>query len=123
MEASNYSKVPNGKICYMIIPSSDIRKSSEFYHAVFGWNIRTRGDGSIAFDDVPNGVSGTWELNRKPHNESGLVVYIMVDDVASILKSVVSNGGRISEPVTGKLPELYAKFADPSGNIFGLGQE
>jgi hypothetical protein len=40
----------------------------------------TRGDGSLAFDDTVNEVSGTWVLNRKPHTESGLLIYIMVDE-------------------------------------------
>jgi predicted enzyme related to lactoylglutathione lyase len=49
----------NGKICYIEIPASDIARSSAFYEAVFGWNIRRRGDGSIAFDDGVGQVSGT----------------------------------------------------------------
>jgi len=37
----------NGKICYIEIPAVDIERSVAFYQEVFGWNIRTRGDGSI----------------------------------------------------------------------------
>ena len=43
----------NGKICYVEIPAIDIARSAEFYKAVFGWNIRQRGDGNTAFDDTP----------------------------------------------------------------------
>jgi hypothetical protein len=39
---------------------------------VFGWNIRTRSDGRIAFDDGLGQVSGTWVLGRPPA-EPGLV--------------------------------------------------
>ncbi|HEX8811488.1 MAG TPA: hypothetical protein VF742_05805 [Terracidiphilus sp.] len=42
----------NGKICYIEMPASDIARSSELYKKVFGWNIRKRGDGSVAFDDA-----------------------------------------------------------------------
>jgi hypothetical protein len=35
----------NGKICYLEIPAIDIDGSVAFYKTVFGWNIRTRGDG------------------------------------------------------------------------------
>ncbi len=41
----------DGKICYIQIPATEIARSADFYHRVFGWNIRERGDGHIAFDD------------------------------------------------------------------------
>lgn len=123
MNNPSFAKVPNGKICYIEIPTNNITESSTFYNKVFGWNIRTRGDGSVAFDDVLNGVSGTWKLNRKLHNESGLKIYIMVDDVAATLDAIVSLGGTIVEPMSGTAPEFIATFRDLSGNIFGIGQE
>lgn len=113
----------NGKICYIQIPSKNIPESSAFYHKVFGWTIRTRGDGSIAFDDNAYGVSGTWVLGRKPHNDSGLMVYMMVHDVAATLELILASGGQVVEPMTGTAPEFIASFSDPSGNIFGIGQE
>ena len=54
----------NGKICYIEMPATDVRASSEFYEKVFGWGIRRRGDGSIAFDDTAGQVSGTWVRGR-----------------------------------------------------------
>ena len=42
----------NGKICYIEIPAADIaQQSADFYAKIFGWNIRRRGDGKLAFDD------------------------------------------------------------------------
>lgn len=123
MSVQTYAKVPNGKVCYIEIPTNNISESASFYNKVFGWNIRTRSDGSVAFDDVVNGVSGTWKLNRKPHNESGLQIYIMVDDVAATLDAIVSQGGTVVEPISGTAPEFIATFSDLSGNIFGIGQE
>lgn len=117
------SKIPNGKVCYIEIPTNNIAESASFYNKVFGWNIRTRSDGSVAFDDTPYGVTGTWKLNRKPHTKSGLKIYIMVDDVAATLASIIANGGKIVEPISGTAPEFIATFSDLSGNIFGIGQE
>ena len=56
----------NGKICYLEIPTSDVARSVSFYQKVFGWKTRTRGDGSIAFDDGVGEVSGTWVAGRAP---------------------------------------------------------
>jgi uncharacterized protein len=54
----------HAKICYLEIPANDIRESAGFYEQVFGWKIRRRGDGSIAFDDGVGEVSGTWVTGR-----------------------------------------------------------
>jgi predicted enzyme related to lactoylglutathione lyase len=67
----------HGKICYLEIPANAAEASAEFYSSIFGWKVRTRGDGELAFDD-PAGVSGTWvkESDRTPDEQTR--VYIMV---------------------------------------------
>ena len=50
----------HGKICHIEMPAIDVNGSAEFYRSVLGWNVRTRGDGSLAFDDGVGQVSGTW---------------------------------------------------------------
>ena len=112
----------NGKICYIEMPAVDVAASAEFYQSIFGWNIRTRGDGSVAFDDAVGEVSGTWRLHRKPMTEVGLLVYIMVDSVAATIDKVTANGGVIVQPIGGDAPEITARFKDPAGNILGLYQ-
>jgi predicted enzyme related to lactoylglutathione lyase len=113
----------NGKICYLEIPAVDVRRSTEFYEKVFGWHIRTRGDGSIAFDDSVGEVSGTWVLGRKPMTEVGLLIYIMVDSVAAACEAVMANGGKVVQPIGADAPEITARFSDPAGNVLGLYQE
>ena len=113
----------NGKICYIEIPARDIARSSEFYRQVFGWRIRTRGDGHTAFDDTTGEVSGTWTLGRTPASEPGLLVYIMVDSVAATLEAIVSSGGQIVQSIGADAPEITARFSAPAGNVIGLYQE
>jgi len=115
--------VGNGKICYLEIPATDIARSSEFYQRVFGWRIRRRGDGSTAFDDGVGEVSGAWVLGRPPSPLPGLLVYIMVDDVAATIKAVVANGCEIVQPIGADAPEITARFRDPGGNVMGIYQE
>jgi uncharacterized protein len=112
----------NGKICYLQIPAIDVRMSAEFYSKVFGWNIRNRSDGTIAFDDGVTEVSGTWVLGRPPMREPGLLIYIMVDDVAASANAVVAHGGDIVQPIGVEAPEITAHFRDPAGNILGIFQ-
>src|SRR5664279_4407698 len=123
MENSKKPTIANGKICYIEIPAVDVILSANFYKKVFGWQIRERSDGRIAFDDTVNEVSGTWIVGRLPSTEAGMLVYIMVDSVTSAVKSIISNGGKIVQPVGMDSPELTARSTDPAGNIFGIYQE
>ena len=113
----------NGKVCYIEIPAVDIRRSADFYAAVFGWRLRERGDGHTAFDDTVGQVSGTWVRGRPPSDAPGLLVYIMVDSVAATMEAVAAHGGEIVQPIGGDAPEITARFQDPGGNVLGLYQE
>jgi len=113
----------NGKICYIEMPAADIARSSDFYQKVFGWNLRKRGDGSVAFDDAVGEVSGTWVLGRPPSAKPGLLFYIMVDSVAATVDAVLAQGGQIVQPIGADAPENTARFRDPGGNVIGLYQQ
>jgi len=113
----------NGKICYLEIPAKDVAQSADFYQRVFGWSIRKRGDGATAFDDTTGEVSGSWVIGRAPATTPGMLVYIMVENVAAVLDAVVANGGAIAEPLSAKGPTIIARFRDPVGNVVGLYQE
>ena len=112
----------NGKICYLEMPAVDVARSRDFYHRVFGWNSRTRSNGSIAFDDTTGEVSGTWVLGR-PATAPGLLFYIMVDDAEATVQSIVANGCEIVQPIGADAPEITARFRDPGGNVIGIYQQ
>ena len=92
--------MPHGKICYLEIPAKTAEASADFYSTIFGWKIRKRGDGELAFDDA-GGVSGTWvkESDRTPDERTR--TYIMVDDIADTLKQIETEGGRVVTRRTG----------------------
>ena len=113
----------NGKICYLEIPTIDVRRSADFYREVFGWRIRRRGDGATSFDDTTGEVSGTWVTGRPPSTDPGLLIYILVDSVAATVEALIAQGGEIVQPSGGDAPEITARFRDPAGNVIGLYQE
>ena len=116
--------ITNGKICYIEMPATDIARSSEFYEKVFGWKMRKRGDGNVAFDDTVGGVSGSFVRGRQPSSgKPGLLVYVMVDSAAATLDAIVANGGTIVQPIGADPPEITARFSDPAGNVIGLYQQ
>ncbi|OQP62587.1 glyoxalase [Niastella vici] len=122
MTTGKQPTIGNGKICYIEMAAHDEEVSAAFYKAVFGWNIRKRGDGVTAFDDGVGEVSGAWVTGRKPATSVGLLVYIMVDNMEKTIEAVIANGGTIVQPVGMDAPEITARFSDPAGNIIGLYQ-
>ena len=113
----------NGKICYVELPAIDVSRSVAFYQEVFGWTIRLRGDGQVAFDDSVGEVSGTWVVGRPPSTTPGMLLYIMVDSVSATIDAVVAHGGELVQPIGVDAPEITARIADPAGNVIGLYQE
>ena len=114
----------HGKICYLELPTTDVDRSTTFYSGLFGWTMRTRGDGAVAFDDAGGYVSGAFVTKRGPYaGEPGLLVYVMVDSIEAAVTRVKELGGEIVQPVGADAPELTARFRDPGGNIIGLYEE
>lgn len=113
--------MPNGKICYVLLPAKDPQDSARFYAAVFGWNVRKRGDGALAFDDATGQVSGSFVTDKRP-SEPGLLFYVMVDDIDATVRLVEQHGGKLEQPVS-RSREIIATFRDPGGNLIGLYQE
>ncbi|NCI45224.1 VOC family protein [Sediminibacterium soli] len=123
MHSDKHPTLGNGKICYLELPAENIQASAEFYHAVFGWETRERGDGALAFDDGVGEVSGIWTQRFTANAGPGILVYIMVDDMDTTLERIVANGGQIVQPVGMDAPEITARFSDPAGNILGVFQQ
>jgi predicted enzyme related to lactoylglutathione lyase/DNA-binding MarR family transcriptional regulator len=123
MPARERPTLGHGKLCYLAIPADDVAVAAAFYRDVLGWRSRTRGDGSVAFDDGVGEVSGTWVAGAPPADDPRLLVYVMVDDMATTLARVERHGGRVVQGVGADLPEITARMADPTGNVLGLFQQ
>src|ERR1700730_1095376 len=114
-------KLVNGQVCYIEIAAVDIQRSGDFYVKVFGWRITKREDGSTAFEDPTGVLRGTWVVGRPPTTEPGLLVFIVVDNVASTIDAIAQEGGEVVRSIGEQTPEI-GRFHDPAGNVFGLFQ-
>ncbi len=113
-----------GKICYIQIPALDVDGAAGFYETVFGWNIRRRSDGEVAFDDAAGEVSGTWITGRPPSSAPGLLIYVMVESVERTMNMIHEAGGEVVTPRTPQGEgEAFATFRDPAGNVLGIFQQ
>jgi len=123
MTAFDPPTLGDGKICYLEIPARDVERSAGFYARAFGWKLRRRGDGAVAFDDPVNEVSGTWVTDRPPTSELGLTIHIMVADADAAAAAVLAAGGEIVAPVSDATGDRLARFRDPGGNVLGIYQQ
>jgi uncharacterized protein len=97
-----------GKICYIQLPAPDVDRAAGFYETVFGWNIRRRSNGEVAFDDTAGEVSGTWITGRPPRT----------------LDMIREAGGELVTPLTPQGEgEAFETFRDPAGNVLGIFQQ
>ena len=115
--------MPHGKICYLEIPANRAEDSARFYSEIFGWKVRKRGDGKLAFDDTGS-VSGTWVNESERTPDEGTRTYIMVDSIPESLTQIEAAGGKTVTPRTDiGHGTAFAIFKDPVGNEFGLYEE
>jgi predicted enzyme related to lactoylglutathione lyase len=121
--AENAPRYRTGKLCYVEIPAVDVNRSAQFYERVFGWEMRRRGDGALAFDDTVGEVSGTFVTGRPPAGAPGLLIYVMVADGCAAVDAVVAAGGAIVREIDPHAHEVFAWFADPAGNVLGVYQQ
>ena len=108
-------------VVHFEIGCSDIDKTSDFYKAVFDWNLTRQGNSAIINTGKEDALSG--HLNQLGPNDpqNYVTVYIETDSIVSDLKAVEVNGGEIFVKPT-KLPDgrEFAWFKDVAGNLIGL---
>jgi hypothetical protein len=122
LERENQMGGDSGRIYYVEVPSADLQRSAAFYREVFGWTIRTRDDGSIAFDDTSGHVSGTFTSSRNPAGDPGFCIFIGSDDIEADCAKVRAAGGTIVKEPDLSVVDIVARFRDPDGNQWGLHQ-
>ena len=112
------------EIRYLQVPAQDPGVSAAFYERALGWAIRIRDDGSTAFDDSTGHVSGELTPDREPAGDTGVLVYVRVDDVSAAQEQIAAAGGETVVPRTREGESLaFATFRDPAGNVLGIFEE
>lgn len=110
----------SGKICYVEIPCTDPHAAARFYAAVFDWAVRERPDGRVTFSDSVGEVGGHFVTGLPASSAGGLVVHVMVADLAAATARVDEHGGRVLSESAPDSGERYVYAADPAGNLIGI---
>jgi uncharacterized protein len=102
-----------------MIAANQLVASRTFYTTVFGWHI-TPMSAELEAVVAPGGPPIALRADV-PDGFPGVVPFLHVPDVDATLKQVVAAGGSIERaPWTIPTMGTLARFADPSGTIYGL---
>jgi len=109
-----------GGFCHIEIPVTDIERACEFYSKVFDWKIRKDPGSEYALFETGTYPGGGF-MKVEEVQPGGIINYILVEDMDSVLEKIVDNGGTILREKTSVGDFGYfALFQDPEGNVLGL---
>ena len=107
------------------VVSTDPGRAVGFYTALFGWTAGPEFEGDTLIDTgAGDGAVGGGIGPSYGEGDTGVKVYVKVDDLDEAIKKAESLGGTALVPPT-PLPEGYGTFAvvsDVDGNPVGLWQ-
>jgi predicted enzyme related to lactoylglutathione lyase len=120
---AEYPEIPTGSgkhpIPFIAIAANDVAGSTAFYARIFGW--QTHAVTSDVTDAAPPAGPSVSLRAKTPDGSPGLVPFIGASDVHALLDRIVAGGGTIEHPPSSvPMAGTLARFADPSGTIYGL---
>ena len=109
-------------ICHLEIPTTDLKRSGEFYRKLFGWEIDYGWGEDYATFNTGEGVLSGGGLDRKDKIIPGnITIYIQVDDINEMLEKAVKLGAkRVKEKTEIQNVGWFGLFTDLDGNTIGL---
>jgi len=108
------------RLVHWEIPSTDTKKSADFYARLFGWKMVPSFGGYVTFE-VEGGVGGGISpVEKMP--EPCIEVYVGVDDIPATLERAGQLGGKTAKPKTeiGGGMGYYGLLLDPCGCRIGV---
>jgi len=116
------------RIIHFEIPVDDIKKATDFYARIFGWDMKTRTGSWGSFTSIETGKSSETGINGSffkkstvPQEFHRMINIIEVADINSMMERVKTNGGSI---IFGPIDYVdlgkMVYFRDTEGNILGM---
>lgn len=104
------------------IPTTDVKRSGEFYKNLFDWNIDYSFGSDYAIFNTGEGQLTSGGLDRKDKITPGkIIIYILVNDIDAMLEKAVKLGAKKAKEKT-EIPNVgwFGLFTDLDGNTIGL---
>jgi len=118
------------KVTHFEIPTSNMKKSKDFYETVFDWKLEEMGDGGYCMaettdsdeDGMPAEIGGiNGGFYKRESKKDGPSFVIETDDLDATAAEIEMAGGKITT-AKHEIGEwgYMADFTDPDGNELGL---
>jgi predicted enzyme related to lactoylglutathione lyase len=110
------------QVAFFEIVSTDAERARKFYAELFDWQVDADpAMGGYALVDTGGGIGGGIGPSVTP-GDSGVKIYLRVDDIDAYLDRAEQLGGQRLVPPTDLPGDFgrFAIFADPDGNPVGL---
>jgi predicted enzyme related to lactoylglutathione lyase len=110
---------PPAPIVFFDIAGPDLTSQSDFYKAIFGWQVGPNGSFSVP---TTNPLPGNLRVERPTQGPlAERVLYVGVPDINATLAKITALGGSVVFPRT-EVPGVVvlSLFQDPAGNRMGL---
>jgi len=109
-------------ICHLEIPTTDVKKSGEFYK-LFGWKMDYGWSKDYAMFSTGEGIlsAGGLDSSEETRSIGSIIIYILVDDIDAMLEKAVKLGAKKIKEKT-EIPNIgwYGLFTDLDDNTIGL---
>jgi len=111
---------PENQIDYLELPASDIAKTKDFYHSVFGWKFEDYGPDYTSFFD---GRLGGGFNRQSPAPGPGILPVIYSSDLALVQQKIKDAGGMVVKDTFSFPGGRRFHFTDPNGNELAVWSE
>lgn len=118
-----------GQFCWNELVTPDVGKAKEFYGNLFGWECHDVDMGEQTYTMIKNGDEDIGGIMQMPEcgdkdKPQCWMSYILVDDIAAMVKKAESLGAEILRPVTqaGEFGQL-AVIKDTGGAFLAFWQQ
>lgn len=106
------------RIDYVEIPVTDLKKTREFFSALFGWSFQEWGDEYMSFSD--GRLDGGFRRSERAAPSSGVLVVFFSENLERDVERVQELGASISEPIFPFPGGRRFHFVDPVGTEYAI---
>ncbi|MEL7185374.1 MAG: VOC family protein [Pseudomonadota bacterium] len=109
---------PENRIDYVEIPVTDLKKTQEFFTAMFGWSFEVWGEEYISFND--GGLDGGFCLSESPAPANGPLIIFYSEDLERDVQRVQALGATIAKDIFSFPGGRRFHFIDPVGTEYAI---
>lgn len=115
----------NGTLCWADLSTPDVKRATDFYTGLFGWQIAADPKDPSGYMHIKNGEHFIGGIPPAAHRQPGMpahwLAYFMVDDVdATANKATAMEAKLLLPPKTMEGVGRMSFIADPQGAVFAI---